>query len=259
MANREEGKILSTTFDVLVVDDHKIDRQILSNYLKEYDVSFLVAENGAEAIKCLKKKVFKLVILDVEMPEMDGYTLTEVIRKELLINIPIVAVTDSPIEVVKAKCFEIGMNACFSKPISKIELVGMLTMFLPNELFSVKGMETESRRDDYEVIDLSYLRTISLGDAGYEREIAGKFVEMIALEIEQLNTALKNQQIENLKSEAHKLRSTIMVMGLETKLSEHLKAIEYENLSLEQLKNKVKMISAICKKAKEEALKFLSN
>ena len=258
-AKRESDQKLKAAVDVLIVDDHKIDQQLLSNYLKEYDLSFKVAENGVEALKLLNEITFKLVLLDIEMPVMDGYQMAELLRTELHLTIPIVAITVHTLEAVKAKCFEVGMEACFTKPISKIELVGVLTHFLPQELLSTKHIEYNETADNYEVIDLSYLREVSMGDAAYEREVTEKFIEMVVQEIDELNNALSQEGIAELKRTAHKMLSTIYVMGLGAKLGGHLKAIEYDDLSLEQLKSRVGVISLICVKAKDEAQAFLDN
>ncbi|RBQ02239.1 hypothetical protein [Pedobacter miscanthi] len=109
----------------------------------------------------------------------------------------------------------------------------------------------------YQTIDLSYLKELSMGDTGYELEMAEKFVELVSDEMIQLAAYLEGGDIEALKRLVHKMRSTIYLMGLRPKLIIAIEAIEYEKLAAEQLKFHVDAILTVCRKAKEEVLLFL--
>jgi CheY-like chemotaxis protein len=242
---------LRTVIDVLIVDDHVIDQKLLSAYFKAYDVSFDIAENSEVAKKKLSDFTFRLVLVDVDSAEVDGYKLVETIRGDL--DIPIVAIIMDDVEEAKAKCFSLGMNGCFTKPISKIELVGVLTQFDILSINVQQGIDTEK----FKVIDLSYLKEVSMGDTDYEHEIASKFIEVISAELVQLDDCLGNERFDDLKNVTHKMRSTIYIMGLGPKLSAHLQAIEDDDLSKVQLEHRIELIKIICTKAKEEAQVFL--
>ena len=118
---------LNTLIDVLIIDNGNVDQKILSIYLKEYDVSFEIVEDKEVALKKLNDLKFKMVLIDVDNAELEAYNLVKIIRKNL--NIPIVAIVMDDLEEAKTKCFRAGINGCFTKPISKIELVGVLTQF----------------------------------------------------------------------------------------------------------------------------------
>jgi CheY-like chemotaxis protein len=253
IAKNRQG--LNTIIDVLIVDGSAIDQKLLSSYLKEYDVSFDIAINKIEAIKKLKDFTFKLILVDVETPEIEGYRLVQMIRTDLDLAIPIVGIITHDVEEVKTKCFGIGIAGCFTKPISKIEVVGVLTQF---DILSIKNIQHTIDVEKYRAIDLSYLKEVSMGDTDYEREITSKFIEVISNEIAQLDDCLENERFDELKSVAHKMLSTIYVMGLGPKLSAHLQAIEYDDLSRVQLEHRIELIKIICAKAKEEAQVFLA-
>ncbi|TCD08550.1 response regulator [Pedobacter frigidisoli] len=248
----KDGPVNLKSIDVLIIEDNKVDQKLLSSYLREYDISFKCVENGLNAIDMLNKFSFRLLLLDIGLPEMNGYQLTQTIRNDLKLSMPIVAITAHNVEDVKAKCFAVGMSGCFGKPIGKIELVGVLTQFLPKEVLS------SGQAPSYDVIDLSYLKEISMGDEDYEKEITGKFIEMIDLDLTTLQKHFAAQNDIELKSSAHHLRSTIYIMGLKAKLDAQLMEIEYNELSLEQLASHMVNIAAVCKKAKLEAKIFLS-
>jgi CheY-like chemotaxis protein len=245
---------LNTIIDVLIVDGSAIDQKMLSSYLKEYDVSFDVAQNKDEAIKKLKDFTFKLILVDVESPEIEGYKLVQMLSTDLDLATPVVAIITHDVDEVKTKCFDIGVNGCFTKPISKIEVVGVLTQF---DILSVKNIQHTIDVEEYRAIDLSYLKEVSMGDTDYEREITSKFIEVISSEMAQLDDCLENERFDELKLVVHKMLSTIYVMGLGPKLSAHLQAIEYDDLSRVQLEHRIELIKIICAKAKEEAQVFL--
>ena len=119
--------------DVLVVEDNEIDQKIIANYLEEYEVSYLIVNDGLKALEAIKKLEFKLVLLDLGLPVLNGYQLMEKLKKELKNNLSVVAITGHDLEEVKEKCFDLGFSAVFSKPIGKIELVGVITLFLPHK------------------------------------------------------------------------------------------------------------------------------
>ncbi len=103
---------------ILLVEDNKINRKVACAYLAETNATISIAKNGQEAIELFCENAqIDLVLMDLQMPIMDGYTATQKIRQEFKSNIPIVAMTAYVlIEEVK-KCLDVGMNAHVSKPI----------------------------------------------------------------------------------------------------------------------------------------------
>ncbi|AZI27748.1 response regulator [Pedobacter sp. G11] len=239
--------------DVLIAEDNLIDQKLLSAYLEEYDITHIIVDSGEEAIKILQSVTFKLLLFDISLPGINGYQLTKVVKEEMKITTPVVAITAYSIDEAKDKCFASGMNACFSKPISKIELVGMLTQFLPKEKL------TSAHSRDFEVIDLSYLKEISLGDLDYEMEITNKFVETIESDLLELENSFHSKNAEQLSVVAHRTLSTIYIMGLKSKLESTLCAIEQDDLTYSELKTNLEHVYETCRAAKIEAKLFIED
>jgi len=237
--------------DVLIVEDNLIDQKLIANYLREYDFSFKIASDGHEAQVLLESHSFYLILLDLMMPKIDGFELAKIIRQKLRLEIPIVAITAFNINEVKDKCFAAGMNGCFSRPIQKIELVGMLTQFLPNE--KLKSGDQYA----YEVIDLSYLKEVSLGDEEYEIEVIGKFIETIDQDLLELQQSFAEKRGEEIKMIAHRTLSTIYIVGLRSKLETSLRSLE--NMDVSEMGSRLDCIHAICNKAKAEAQHFIDS
>jgi DNA-binding LytR/AlgR family response regulator len=239
----------------LIVDDHVIARRTVSHLLQIDPSLKLIAEceSAAEAYSNPAVHKIDLLLLDIEMPGISGIELVKGFGEARPLIIFITSQKDHA-----ATAFELNVVDFITKPISKIELVGVLTQFLPKEVHSTKNIQSETREVQYQTIDLSYLKEVSMGDIAYECEITEKFIEIIADEIEVLNSELAAGYYEKMQRTAHKMLSTIYVMGLKPKLGAHLQAIEHDNLTKDELSYRVTPIAMICKKAKEEAQVFLA-
>ncbi|MDX2250406.1 MAG: ATP-binding protein [Bacteroidia bacterium] len=111
---------------ILLVEDNRVNQIVASNYLKKWGIRFDIAENGYQALEKLEQKFYDLVLMDLHMPEMDGYEASKAIRaKEDLYyqKLPIIALTASALGPVKGNVMEAGMNDFVSKP------------FRPHQLF----------------------------------------------------------------------------------------------------------------------------
>ena len=116
---------------ILVAEDNEINQKVILNILKKEGIHTIITRNGREAVTRLEQgDHFDLIILDLRMPEMDGFQTATYIRKKLLIDIPIIAMTASALRNEKAKCFELGMNEYLTKPFAPEELFSHLRRFL---------------------------------------------------------------------------------------------------------------------------------
>lgn len=104
---------------VLVAEDVTLNQLLMKIILDDFGFECDIADNGKIAIEKLQYKSFDIVLMDIQMPEMNGYEATEVIRKELNSNIPIIALTADVAETDLAKCKEVGMNDHIAKPIDE--------------------------------------------------------------------------------------------------------------------------------------------
>ena len=101
----------------LVAEDNEVNQKVIRHVLQKAGGLVDIANNGLEAVSFLKKnKDYNLIIMDLQMPEMDGYEATKYIRNEMNLSIPIIAMTASALKGEKSKCLEIGMNDYLSKP-----------------------------------------------------------------------------------------------------------------------------------------------
>ncbi len=112
---------------ILLAEDNLVNQKVASKMLEKCGHNVQIACNGREAVEALKGNKFDLILMDIQMPEMDGIEATELIRnsKDSYIdpNIPIIAVTAHAFEEDRERCLNAGMNSCINKPFRKQDLI----------------------------------------------------------------------------------------------------------------------------------------
>ena len=115
---------------VLVVEDNLMNQKLAGFMLKDWGLDFDVCGNGKLAIEKLKTNTYHLILMDIQMPEMNGYETTEYIREHLKLNIPVIAMTAHALPGEKEKCLSFGMTDYISKPIKELDLRNLITKYI---------------------------------------------------------------------------------------------------------------------------------
>jgi signal transduction histidine kinase len=105
--------------NVLVVEDMKLNQLLMQTILDDFGFIYDMADNGLIAVEKLKNKAYDVILMDLQMPEMNGFEATEHIRNTLKLTIPIIALTADVTTVDLAKCTAVGMNDYVSKPLDE--------------------------------------------------------------------------------------------------------------------------------------------
>ncbi|MCZ2720778.1 ATP-binding protein [Marinomonas sp. 15G1-11] len=133
---------------ILLVDDHPINRHVAIGYLDETKASIDTAISGLQALKKLQEEEFDVVLLDIQMPEMDGFTVAKKIRNDLkLLTLPIIAMTAHVDESSIQDSYNSGMNDHIGKPVNKYVLYETLQKYL--------RVSIDNTKLDTDVIDIS--------------------------------------------------------------------------------------------------------
>ncbi len=112
--------------EILLVEDNRLNRLVASTILKMHGVIVTEAINGQLAIDLLKSNHYDLVLMDMQMPVMDGLTATKIIRSEISAKVPIVALTANALKGEEDKCIKAGMNDFISKPFDESKLLRVI-------------------------------------------------------------------------------------------------------------------------------------
>ncbi|MEI6888235.1 MAG: response regulator [Bacteroidales bacterium] len=115
---------------ILLVEDNKLNRLVAKTILAHFGILVTEAVNGEIAVEILRKETFDLVLMDMQMPVMDGIDATMMIRKEISTTLPIIALTAHALKSEESRCREAGMNDFIAKPFEEEKLMNVLSGFL---------------------------------------------------------------------------------------------------------------------------------
>jgi len=152
--NKDELKKLDKNH-ILLVEDNTINQQVASEMLMELNLSVVIASNGIEALSAINKFKFDLILMDLQMPRMDGFQTTKEIRKQSQFeDLPIIAMTAHNMAGDKEKCLSAGMNDHISKPVDPDKLFQVLAKWL-NEDFDTTRLDitpTKATQEERQLI-----------------------------------------------------------------------------------------------------------
>ena len=199
----------STGARILLVEDHDVNQAVAREVLVRFGHSVDVASNGRMAIEAIQRRNYHLVLMDCQMPEMDGFQATAEIRRLELGSgrrIPIVAMTANALEGDRDRCIAAGMDDYISKPIRRERLTAMLEQWLP-WIFAAPAPAPPIR--------LSQLESLVGNDRDSIRTYLQLFVTSSEPLLGQLETAIAAGDAPQTKQVAHKLRGPSSTMGAE--------------------------------------------
>ncbi len=218
---------------ILAVEDDELNMILLIDTLSVFSDKIKIdkAKNGREALAKIKEKDYDLIIMDVRMPELDGYETTKYIREKFAkpkCDIPILGLSAHAIKTEIDEGKLVGMNEFLSKPINPkklIEKIQKLTHIKTLEVTDNEGVIDETEREQTTVLDLSFFENLFKNDRSKINKTLLAYSKEIPLQLESLKSSLKNKQFENLKLTAHSMKSTFKYIG-RGDLSETAKQIE---------------------------------
>jgi signal transduction histidine kinase/CheY-like chemotaxis protein len=236
---------------ILVAEDNLMNQKLLEHLLAQWEIDFDMVYNGAEAVSALHQGPGKyaMLLMDIQMPEMDGYTATEKIRHELNLQIPIIAMTAHALAGEKEKCLGAGMDDYISKPLNEEELYKLINKYARGTL-----------SNDTSVIDLEYLKILSKGDEIFEKNMIRSFSKQLPEELNRLRSSILDRDYEQIGSIAHNMKSTLSFMGL-NQLTPLLQQIEQEckrQNGIARISESFTLINATCQLAIAEARELTS-
>lgn len=214
---------------VLLVEDNDINRLYAKSILETWKCNTDIAENGLVAIEKLKNNWYDVILMDIQMPVMDGYEATKAIRlmAHPLNTIPIIALTANATKIDVEKCLASGMNDYLSKPFTPEDLYQKLFKKL-----KVAHTIPTSQFEKQKRFDLNYLKNISGNNHEFIREMVQTFVQSIPKSIQDIETALHLEDWTRLARIAHQIKPSLTLLGL-PKLKEQ--AVQLENIVKEKL------------------------
>ncbi len=212
---------------ILLVEDNEMNRLVAITVLKNYGAIINEVVNGEEAINELKNSRYDLVLMDVQMPVMNGLEATETIRKEVNKDIPVIALTANAIKGESERCIQAGMNDFVSKPFEEDDLVYVIAKWLgkTGEMKKTKVITPINGSSEQPLYDLSKLVKLSNGDKKFVSKMVALFTNQVPTAVQDIRVAYKEKRFDSVKSIAHRIKPAIDNMGI-TSLHSGIRLIE---------------------------------
>lgn len=235
--------------NILVVEDNPINIKFISSLFSNYNIETEIAENGKIAVAKVKENDYDLILMDIEMPEMNGYQATEVIRHELKNQVPIIAMTAHAMAGEQEKCISLGMNDYISKPINSNLLFEKMIMATSSRLLTGKKEPKQNK-----VINLNFLIESIGNKKSVILETIDVFLEQMPEDLAILLDAVKQTDYGRIKNYSHKMKSTASIIGMgevETLLQE-MEQLGAEKKGMERIVILSVQLNKLCEQAIEE-------
>jgi len=202
---------------VLIAEDNLINQQVLSEMIEHLGLEYDIASNGEEAYKKILKNKYKLVLMDIQMPIMDGLAATRIIREKGIMNLPIIAMTAHALELEKKKSLEAGMNEHLTKPINPEELEKILSKYLAIDTTITN--DNRKKTDDSELyiiegIDINDgLRRVGNSKRTYFK-LLREFSKTYKDSFNELKYLIEKKDKDKLKLYTHTLKGAAGMVGM---------------------------------------------
>jgi CheY-like chemotaxis protein len=191
-----------------VAEDNVLNQKLLGIILNRQKAMVTQAFTGQEAIGFLQRQTFDVILMDLQMPEVDGFETTAYIRRTMKNDVPIIALTAGLFEEESQKCMEMGMDACISKPIEAEHLYSYIRTIIENNK-KIKAMGTPS-------LDLSYLTSLAGNDKGYMYQVLTIFLNTVQPALVNLERMVREtDDFDGIHRQAHSLKSSFSVVKVD--------------------------------------------
>ena len=238
---------------ILVVEDMELNQLLMKTLLDDFGFECEIASNGKIAIEKLETKKYDIILMDLQMPEMNGFEATEYIRNTLKSAIPIIALTADVTTVDLEKCKAVGMNDYISKPVDERLLYSKLIGIVKKPIMIIehkerKGVTTESVK----YVDMCYLNKLTKSNSKLMAEMISAYLSQTPPLITVMKQSFKDKNWSLLQATVHKMLPSFSIMGISSEFTEiAIKIQEYAH-TLEissELDQMVLKLETVCTQA----------
>jgi PAS domain S-box-containing protein len=238
-SNEDKNRNYLAGLKILLAEDGKVNQQVAVGLLQRNGHEITVANDGLEAVDAINQGDFDLILMDVQMPNMDGLEATETIRaseQNSATRIPIIAMTAGAMKGDEQRCLEVGMDAYLSKPISPEILYETIERFAcerPRASRETESPQSESSSPSQsnEAIDVEAVRQICQNDEVRVRRLAKSLLDESFSLICEMQTALAENDLKSLHRCAHTLKGSAGIFGA-SKVKNNALKLELESMAM---------------------------
>lgn len=252
---KKQEELKPLNFSVLLVEDNKTNQILANTRLSRWNCDVKIANNGQEALELLEQFTFDIVLMDIQMPIMNGFETTIAIRNSSNNDynmIPIIAMTAHASHTESEKAIKIGMNDYIFKPFDP-EILHEKILNYVKEYQELKENKVKTKNNDIKLVDLSFIQEETFGDREILESILKSFLTDFDYYITHCETEIKNKNWEKVQAMTHKIKSSVSMFGIDD-LIPLIANIDYKSKNnqnveqIEELFQKCKEIHQIVRK-----------
>lgn len=238
---------------VLVVDDNEINRLLASTILRNYQVQVREAVNGLDAIEKIQLELPDLVLMDIQMPELDGLEATRIIRRDISIGLPLIALTANAIKGDHERFLEAGMNDYLSKPFKEEDLIRVVSTWVTGvqKMTNDQALLNNASMIQFNTMQprysLSKLHEISRGNSAFVIKMINLFLQQVPGNVDAMHNAFRSGDLEQMGALAHRIKPTLDNLCI-VELREVIRSIEHAGKTAEhstQLASQIQQVSEV--------------
>lgn len=263
----EDNTIIKQNFDkrkhfkLLLAEDNPINQKVILKILSSAGFNATPVINGSEALAKYTQNDFDLILMDIQMPEMDGLEVTANIRKmnKPKQDVPIIAITAHALIGDREKCLKAGMNEYISKPIKSFELLKMIDKLLKVDSIDAKQKVETMPVSDNLNLDFERLNKVSLGEKSFEVELLNDYVYDAKSKYEQMQKVFEQNNMKKLSELAHTLKGSSYTVGA-VKVGDESLGIELsaKNNDVDSCRIRIGQLKDIIMKTEEEIVIYIN-
>lgn len=216
----EKQHIVLDGIRVLLVEDNELNQLVAENSLKHYNCLVTKADNGKIAVELLEKEQFDIILMDIQMPEMDGIEATQILRENMGVKTPIIALTANAFKSEIDKCISIGMDDYITKPFAEESLINIIEKHIGRQKNQSDAVKVRAMP-----YDLTGIQKLGQGDEAFIKKIITLFITQTQEMIPMIDLAFNNQNFTEIARLVHKLRPSVEAVGIAS-ISEEMRELE---------------------------------
>ncbi len=243
---------------VLVVEDIALNQLLMKTLLDEFGCERDIAANGKIAIEKLETNTYDVILMDLQMPEMNGFAATEYIRNTMHSKIPIIALTADVTTTDLEKCKAVGMNDYIAKPVDEKLLYSKIISLVkkPSHIIHKKEIASQIEQSEKQrCIDLAYLIHRTKSNSKLMIEMISAYLEQTPPLINTMKQSFQEKDWGTLQSAVHKMIPSFSIMGMSADFENMAKKVqEYANTQLQEdgIEDLILKLENVCSLACEE-------
>jgi len=204
------GDNYKNNLKLLLVEDNEVNQKVALNMLEKMGYHVETVDNGLIAVNVLQTTQYDLVLMDIQMPEMDGYEATRIIRNKnsgvLNHDIPIIAMTANAMQGDRERCLNAGMNDFVAKPVSREKLRRILDFWFLGDRSNVEDTKVKDTPGNGKIFDRKALIDQLQGDEAFLNEILITFIEQTLQHIDSIHVGLTENDLTLVGRFAHTIK-----------------------------------------------------